>query len=132
MTDPIADMLCRIRNAQAAKKPYVLIPFSKFKSEIAKILEKEAFVKEVKEVKKGDTPKKDIKIFLKYTQNGEPQIRGLKRKSKPGQRIYCSKDSIPRVLQGQGVVIISTSSGLLTDREARKRKIGGEVICEVW
>lgn len=130
MTDPIADMLTRIRNAQAANQSEVLIPASKIKAEIAKILIKEGFVKEVAEEKENN--QSFIKIILKYLKTKEPVIQGLKRISKPGCKIYAKKDSLPRVLSGLGIAIISTSRGLMTDKEARKRKLGGEVICEVW
>jgi small subunit ribosomal protein S8 len=130
MTDPIDDMLTRIRNAQAANQSEVLIPASKIKAEIAKILIKEGFIKEVAEEKENN--QSFIKIILKYLKTKEPVIQGLKRISKPGCKIYAKKDSLPRVLSGLGIAIISTSRGLMTDKEARKRKLGGEIICEVW
>lgn len=130
MTDPISDMLTRIRNAQAVNKPEVFIPFSKIKFEIAKILKDEGFVKEV--IQKKENAKSQIKIVLKYLKTKEPVIRGLKKISKPGCRIYAPKNKLPKVLGGLGVAIISTSRGLMTDKEARKRKLGGEVICEIW
>jgi small subunit ribosomal protein S8 len=129
MTDPIADMLTRIRNAQAVKKPEVVLPFSKIKFNIAKILEKEGYLGEVKKEKANYG---QIRIALKYDEEGQPVIRSLKRISKPGRRIYATKDKLPRVLSGMGIAIISTSQGLMTDKEARKRKVGGEVICEVY
>ncbi len=127
--DPIADMLTSIRNAQAVLKETVKIPFSKLKFEIAKILEKNAFVEKVE--KKGRGIKRIIEIKLKY-EDKKPVISGLKRISKPGQRIYLRAKKIKPVRSGYGISIISTSKGLLTDKEVRKQNIGGEVICEVW
>lgn len=127
--DPIADMLTSIRNAQAVLKETVKIPFSKLKFEIAKILEKNAFVEKVE--KKGRGIKRIIEIKLKY-EDKKPVISGLKRISKPGQRIYFRAKKIRPVRSGYGISIISTSKGLLTDKEVRKQNIGGEVICEVW
>jgi len=130
MIDPIADMLNRIRNAQAVSHQTVILPFSKMKYEIAKILQKQGFVGEVE--KKGRHTNKVIKITLKYSEEKEPLISGLKRISKPGQRIYAAAKEIRSVRGGYGIAIISTSKGLMTDKEARKKKLGGEVICEVW
>lgn len=129
MTDTIADMLTQIRNAQAVDKETVSIPFSNLKYEIAEILEKGGFVEKVK--KRGRKERKKIEITLKY-ENEIPAISSLKVVSRPGQRIYKSYKEIGRVKRGYGIVIISTSKGLMTDREARKQKIGGEVICEIW
>ena len=128
--DPISDMLTVIRNAQAVNKEKVIFPFSNFKYEIAAVLEKEGFVKKVE--KRGRKDKTKIEIILKYDKTGEPAILGLKKISKPGQRIYKGHKDISAVRSGYGIAIISTPSGLVTDREARKKKIGGEVICEVW
>jgi len=127
--DPITDMFNRIRNAQAVLKATVDNPFSNLKYEIAKILEKEKFVEKI-EKKKKDL-KRIIEITLKYTNNA-PAISNIKRISKPGQRIYLPSTKIKRVRSGYGIAIISTSKGLVTDKEARKQKLGGEVICEVW
>jgi len=127
--DPIADMLTAIRNALGVGHPRVSVPFSIIKYEIAKILEREGFVEKVNKV--GKKARKRIVITLKY-ENGTPVISGLKRISKPGRRIYHSWKEIKKVKGGYGIAIISTSRGLMTDREARKNKIGGEVICEVW
>ena len=127
--DPISDMLTIIRNAQAVRKETVNVPFSNLKYEIAKVLEKEGFLKKVG--KQGKKTRKKIEIILKYD-SGAPVISGLKRISKPGQRIYKKRREIKRVKGGYGKTIISTSKGLMTDREARKQKLGGEVICEVW
>lgn len=129
MTDPIADMLTRIRNAVQARHEVVEIPASKEKIEIAKILKKEGFI--VDYTVSADL-KKTITVTLKYGQNNEKVISGLKRISKPGLRVYAKSDSIPRVLNGLGVAIISTSQGLLTDKEARAKHVGGEVIAYVW
>jgi len=129
MTDPIADMLNRIRNAQAVNHPTVDIPFSNLKYEIAKILEKEGFVESVE--KKSKKIKKIIEITLKY-QNKTPAILELKRISRSGQRIYKTFKEIRPVKRGYGITIISTSKGLMTDKKARKQKLGGEVICEIW
>ena len=130
IVDPIADMLIRIKNAQAVKKPFVKIPYSNLKFSIAKILEREGFI-ELAE-KKGRVPKRVIEIKLKYEEDGRPAISGMKRISKPGQRIYLPANKIKKTKQGYGISIISTSKGLLTDKECRKQKVGGEVLCEVW
>jgi len=127
--DPITDMLNRIRNAQAVLKETVDISFSNLKYEIAKILEKEKFINKAE--KKGKKTKKIIEITLKYHEK-IPAISGLKRISKPGQRIYKPVKQIKKVKGGYGIAIISTSKGLMTDKEARKQKLGGEVLCEVW
>jgi len=132
MTDPIADMLTRIRNAQAVGHSTVSIPFSKIKYSIAEILAKEGFVKNVSKV--GQKTKKVIKIELKYedAKNTIPVISGLKRISKPGRRIYIKAKEIKSVLGGRGISIISTSQGLMTGKEAKRKKLGGEILCEVW
>ncbi len=127
--DPIADLLVRIKNAQASSRESVEVPFSKAKLAIAKILEREGFVGAVE--KKGLKNKEKIEIILKYDQ-GAPAISELKRVSKPGQRIYISGDKVRSVKQGYGRAIISTSRGLMTDKEAKKNKIGGEILCQVW
>jgi len=129
MTDPITDMLNQIRNAQAVQKTEVLIPFSKLKNEIATILAKEGFVGEVKKSVKGGY--KALKIILKYD-NGIPAISGSKRVSKPGQRIYERVIELKKVHGGYGISVVSTSKGLMTNKEARKQKLGGEIICQVW
>ncbi|MDY4788629.1 MAG: 30S ribosomal protein S8 [Bacilli bacterium] len=128
MTDPIADMLTRIRNANQMKNETVVMPSSKMKVEIAKILEKEGYINGF-EVK-GDV-KKELTISLKYV-GADRVITGLKRISKPGYRVYAEKEDLPRVLNGLGIAIISTSKGLLTDKEARKENIGGEVVAYIW
>lgn len=129
MTDPIADMLTRVRNALQARHESVEIPASKEKIEIAKILKSEGFITDYKV--EGDV-KKVLTVTLKYGANNEKIISGLKRISKPGLRVYAKVDSIPRVLNGLGIAIISTSHGLMTDREARAKHVGGEVLAYVW
>ena len=131
MSDPIADMLTRIRNANTAKHDTVDIPASKMKLAIADILLKEGYVKAVDVVEEGNF--KTIKITLKYGANkNEKILTGLKRISKPGLRVYASKDELPKVLGGLGTAIISTNKGVLTDKEARKENAGGEVLAYVW
>ena len=129
MTDPIADMLTRIRNGVQARHESVEIPANKEKIEIAKILKNEGFITDYSV--EGDV-KKTIKITLKYGPNNEKVINGLKRISKPGLRAYAKVDEVPRVLNGLGIAIISTSHGLMTDKEARAKHVGGEVIAYVW
>ncbi len=129
MTDPIADMLTRIRNAVRVNKPEVLIPSSKVKVNIAKILERENYIGHVAELKVGNF--NYIKIELKYSDQG-PAIRHIRKISKPGQRIYVSGSEIPRVLNNFGTAIISTSKGLLTSQEAKQSNIGGELMFEIW
>ena len=128
-TDPIADMLIRIKNAVAANKSELVLPFSKFKANLAKVLEKQGFVGAVTEVS-GQF--KMLQIGLKYGPTGDPVIAGIKRVSKPGQRIYLPVDKIPRTNSGYGITVVSTPKGLLTDKEARKAKVGREVVCQVW
>jgi len=129
MTDPITDMLNQIRNAQAVGKTEVLLPLSKIKNEIANILSREGFVGEVKKTTKQNT--KALKITLKY-ENEVPAISGMKRVSKPGQRIYEPVHNIKKVHGGFGISIVSTSKGLMTNKEAKKQKLGGEIICQIW
>ncbi|MEI7424540.1 MAG: 30S ribosomal protein S8 [Candidatus Staskawiczbacteria bacterium] len=129
MTDPITDMLNQIKNAQAVQKTEVLIPLSRIKNEIATILSKEGFIDEVKKTTKGKL--KILKITLKY-ENGIPAMTGFKRVSKPGQRIYNAVSEIRKVRGGYGLSIISTSKGLMINKDARYQKVGGEVICQVW
>ena len=129
MTDPITDMLNQIKNAQAVGKTEVLIPLSKIKNEIAAILSKEGFLGEVKKATKGKL--KVLKIALKY-ENEVPAIAGFKRVSKPGQRIYEGFSEIKKVRGGYGISIVSTPKGLMTNKEARKQKLGGEVLLQIW
>ena len=130
VTDPIADMLTRIRNALTAKHPEVSVSLSKEKLAIAKILEEEGYITNVNVVENGKF--KDINIELKYLSNGESVIQGLKRISKPGLRVYAKSSEIPKVLNGLGIAIISTSQGIMTDKEARKQNLGGEVLAYIW
>jgi small subunit ribosomal protein S8 len=130
MTDPIADMLARIRNATTAHKDDVSMPSSKMKVAIADILKREGYIKEFG-VERGELGPV-LKIELKYGPNRERTIAGLKRISKPGLRIYAQRDSIPRVLGGLGIAIISTSKGLVTDKQAMRERVGGEVVAYVW
>ena len=130
MTDPIADMLTRLRNASAAKHETVDMPYSKFKANIAEILKREGYIKDftAKEAKVGQT----LEVTLKYGPNGERSIQGIKRISKPGLRLYAKSDALPMPLGGLGIAIISTSSGLLTQKECLDRGIGGEIVAFVW
>jgi small subunit ribosomal protein S8 len=130
MTDPIADMLTRIRNGSKAKLEKVDIPSSKLKLEIAKILKDEGYIKNLKMVK--DRRQGVIRVYLKYTDEEVPVIQGLKRVSKPGCRVYAGNDAIPKVLAGLGVAILSTPKGIQTGKQAKKDNVGGEVICHVW
>ena len=130
MTDPIADMLTRIRNAGNAKHTSVDIPASNIKKEISEILLNEGYIKNYDVIE--DDKQGVIRIDLKYGPNNERVITGLKRISKPGLRVYVSKNDVPKVLGGLGVAIISTSKGILTDKKAREENVGGEVICYVW
>ena len=130
LTDPIADMLTRIRNANMAEKKSVQMPHSKMKSEVARILKSEGFIKDY--TMENENGKSVLNLFLKYTIEREPIIQGLRRISKPSCRKYVTSVEVPRVLGGIGVAILSTSSGVMTDNEARKQNVGGEVLCYVW
>ena len=130
MTDPIADMLTRIRNANVMRYKEVEVPASKIKVEIARILKEEGFISDYK-IKKNNV-QNIISLNLKYGQNKERVITGLKRISKPGLRVYAKIEELPRVLNGLGIAIISTSKGLMTDKEARKEQLGGEVLAYIW
>ena len=130
MTDPIADMLTRIRNADVVKHETVDVPASNMKKELSRILLEEGFIRGYDVIEDGKQG--IIRIQLKYGQTGERVISGLKRISKPGMRVYADKHEVPRVLNGLGISIISTSKGILTDKQARKENVGGEVICYVW
>ncbi|MBP3255977.1 MAG: 30S ribosomal protein S8 [Clostridia bacterium] len=129
-TDPIADMLTRIRNANSSKHKTVDVPASNMKKEIARILFEEGYIKAFEEIK--DDAQGVIRITLKYDEKGAKVIDGLKRISKPGLRVYASKDELPQVLNGLGIALISTSKGIKTDKEARKEGLGGEVLAYVW
>jgi small subunit ribosomal protein S8 len=128
-TDPIADFITRIRNAQAAHHESLVVPGSRMKFALAKILEREGYVAEAKE--QIDGVRKTIEVTLKYL-GKTPYIRSLTRVSTPGRRVYRKANELPRVLSDQGIAIVSTSAGLMTNKEARKRKLGGEVLCEIY
>lgn len=130
MTDPIADMLTRMRNAIRAKKSYVDIPASKMKAHIAKILLLRGYIKNVKFIESN--VQGTLRIYLKYSEDNESAIEGLKRVSMPSRRVYVTRRSIPRVMGGYGTAIISTSQGIMTDKECRERGLGGEVLCYIW
>ncbi|RMG46109.1 MAG: 30S ribosomal protein S8 [Acidobacteria bacterium] len=130
MTDPIADMLTRIRNALAARHQRVDIPASKIKTEIARVLKEEGYINTFKVI--GEGPRKTLRIYLKYGPEGEDVITHLERVSKPGRRVYVGAEEIPYVLQGLGICILTTSQGIMTGREARRRHIGGEVLCYIY
>lgn len=130
MTDPIADMLTRIRNALMASYNSVDIPGSRMKINIAKVLKSEGFIKNFKLV--DDKKQGIIKIYFKYDEKGVPTIDGLKRVSKPGCRIYAKRDNIPKILNGFGINVLSTSKGIITDKQAREIGVGGEIICSIW
>jgi small subunit ribosomal protein S8 len=130
ISDPLADMLTRIRNARMVKFESLEMPYSKLRSGVAEILKKEGYISDYLVIK--DNNQGVMKISLKYDQNRNPVISGLKRVSKPGCRVYVKSDDIPKVMSGLGIAIISTSSGILTDREARKNGVGGELLCTVW
>lgn len=130
ITDPIADMLTRIRNANSSKHESVNVPCSKLRIEIAKILDKEGYIAGYEVIE--DEIQGIIKINLKYGPGKQKVITGLKRVSKPGLRVYASKENLPKVLKGLGIAIISTSKGIMTDKEARKANVGGEVLAFVW
>lgn len=130
MTDPIADMLTRIRNANTVRHEQLEVPGSRVKKEIADILKREGFVKDVEYIE--DSKQGVIRIFLKYGSNNERVITGLKRISKPGLRVYAKADEVPRVLGGLGIAIVSTSKGIMTDKDARGQQVGGEVLAYIW
>ena len=132
MTDPIADMLARIRNANKAMHERVAMPSSRQKVEIARLLKEEGYIRDFHVERRPDLPYETLVIELKYGRSRERVISGLKRISKPGRRIYARKDRLPRVLGGMGVAILSTSTGLVTSRTAEEKGIGGEVVCFVW
>jgi small subunit ribosomal protein S8 len=127
-TDPIADMLTRIRNAIMVRREEVVVPKSKMKAEIAKILVKEGYIETVEEIDEGKT----LKLVFKMTDGKQKVIQGLRRISKPGLRVYSPAEDLPKVLSGLGIAIISTSKGIMTDKEAREQKLGGEVLAYVW
>jgi small subunit ribosomal protein S8 len=128
MTDPVSDMLTRIRNAAMARHERTLVPASQLKKHIAEILKSEGYIADVRQ----EEDPRSLTIVLKYGRDRTSAIDGIKRISRPGRRVYVRHDRIPRVLQGMGVAILSTSRGIMSDKEARRQKVGGELICEVW
>jgi small subunit ribosomal protein S8 len=130
VTDPIADMLTRIRNANTVYREYVDVPASRMKTALAKILKDEGFIREFELIEDG--VRGTLRLYLKYGPNREKVITGLRRISKPGLRVYASHDKLPRVLGGLGIAVISTSHGVMTDREARRQHVGGEVLAYIW
>ena len=132
MTDPIADMLTCIRNAVRIERPQVELPLSKVKRGLAEVLKREGYIWDWREAQEEGTPSKQLLLQLKYGPNGERVIRHIRRVSKPGRRVYSQATSLKPVLNGLGISIISTSRGVISDREARQRNLGGEVLCEVW
>ncbi|MCD8502115.1 small subunit ribosomal protein S8 [Evansella vedderi] len=130
MTDPIADMLTRIRNANTVRHNSLELPASKIKREVADILKREGFIRDFEYIE--DNKQGILRIFLKYGANNERVITGLKRISKPGLRVYAKADQLPRVLGGLGIAIISSSNGMITDKEARQQQVGGEVLAYIW
>lgn len=138
ITDPIADMLTRTRNALSARHAFILLPASKTKVSVARILKEEGYINDF-ELVKGEPPKgregagfPQLRIWLKYANGKEPVITGLDRVSKPGRRVYAGKDALPRIMGGLGIAIVSTSKGLMTDQKARRMGVGGEIVCRVW
>ncbi len=132
MTDPIADMLTRVRNANTAFHDDVRMPSSKLKEALARILEREGYIEGYTVEDDPTKPGKRLTIKMKYTSDRQRTISGLRRVSRPGLRVYTKADAVPRVLGGLGIAVLSTNQGLMTDREARERRVGGEVLCQVW
>jgi small subunit ribosomal protein S8 len=132
MTDPIADMLTRIRNANIAMHDQAIMPSSKVKENLARILLQEGYIEGWDAADDPTRPGRKLTITLKYTPDRRRTIAGIKRVSKPGLRVYTPADQVPRVLGGMGIAVLSTNQGLLTDRQARERKVGGEILCQVW
>ncbi len=130
VTDPVADMLTRIRNANMARHEHVLIPASKLKLEIAKILKAQGYIQKYDLV--DDKRQGQLRLHLRYGPQGQPVITGLRRISRPGMRVYVDAERIPRVMGGLGIAVLSTSRGVFTDREARRRRVGGEILCYIW
>ncbi|MCC7540975.1 MAG: 30S ribosomal protein S8 [Deltaproteobacteria bacterium] len=131
MTDPIADMLTRIRNATMARLDRTEMPASKLKTRVAEILKSEGYISDWR-TSDEDAQPKSLTVFLRYGSGGRPAIAGLKRSSRPGRRVYVGNDGIPQVRNGLGVAILSTSRGVMSDRDARRHGVGGELLCEVW
>ncbi|HWZ91598.1 MAG TPA: 30S ribosomal protein S8 [Polyangiaceae bacterium] len=132
MTDPIADLLSRIRNASMARHELTRVPANKLKKNIALLLKAEGYVADVRQEEWGPKKHQTLTIVLKYGEDRTSAFQGIRRVSRPGRRVYVRHDQIPRVLSGLGISIISTSTGLMSDKEARRRKVGGELLCEVW
>ncbi len=132
MTDPIADMLTRLRNANVAMHDDVTMPSSKLKEALAEVLKAEGYIGDYSVVDNPEAPGQKLQIALKYSPDRERVISGIKRVSKPGLRVYSKSTEVPRVLGGLGISVLSTSQGLMTDREARRRRVGGEILCQVW
>lgn len=130
MTDPIADMLTRIRNAVRVERPHVDMPISKVKRGLAEVLKREGYIWDWEEAE--DKPVNHLRVHLKYGPNGERVIRRIRRVSKPGRRVYSGAAQLKPILGGLGISVISTSRGVISDREARQRKLGGEILCEIW
>lgn len=130
MSDPIADMLTRIRNAHKARHRETDVPFSRLKSDLARVLQEEGYIEGFRVLEEG--PRRIIRVALRYTEEGAPVVTGLQRASRPGRRSYTGAKDIPRVLGGLGISVLSTSQGVMSDREARRRHVGGEVLCNVW
>jgi small subunit ribosomal protein S8 len=136
--DPISDMFCQIKNAQMVKKPEVLVPFSNFKQSLLKVLEKEGLIENIRKVKRKTkkgmkTPKTFLKVKLKYDENNMPLISQVKMISKPGQRIYAGAEDLKKYeTKGVGIVLVSTSKGVMSSKEAKRKNLGGEVICKIW
>ena len=130
MSDPIADMLTRLRNAHGARHSETDIPHSKMKESIAKVLKDEGYIMDYRTV--GSDVTKTLRVSLRYAETGEPVVSGLERVSRPGRRTYFGCSEIPHVLDGLGICILSTSNGVLSDREARRQKVGGEILCNIW
>ncbi len=132
MTDPVADLLSRIRNASLARHELTRVPANKLKKNIALLLKAEGYVADVRQEEWGPKKHQTLTIVLKYGDDRTSAFQGIRRVSRPGRRVYVRHDQIPRVLSGLGISIISTSTGLMSDKEARRRKLGGELLCEVW
>jgi len=132
MTDPVADLLSRIRNASMARHELTRVPANKLKKNIALLLKAEGYVADVRQEEWGPKKHQTLTIVLKYGDDRSSAFQGIRRVSRPGRRVYVRHDQIPRVLSGLGISIISTSTGLMSDKEARRRKVGGELLCEVW
>ncbi len=130
ITSPVADMLTRIRNSLMVNHDEVIFPHSRLKESLLVVMKKEGFIADFQVIEKK--PQKDVKVILKYDDEGRSVIRGLEMISKPGRRVYSSKDTVPKILNGLGVSLVSTSMGILTDSECKKKAIGGEVICKIW